>query len=168
MNIFQCELRNVIFSFWYGKSTPRKKQLNTIIDDQVQLTLEASLSIHLLHPLIPTLSKLFFQSKDSIIPFGQIKIRFLYLAEGVLQSRNGLERVRDGFWSSWVCGRAVKTYQSQVIPTAIQCCDHHLLINNPYWGEETDKEYCVNALSFPLSGETWKNDILNFTLDVPT
>lgn len=55
-----------------------------------------------------------------------------------------------------VRGRAVKTYQSQVIPTAVQRCDHHLLINNPYWEEETDKEDCVNALSFPLSGVTWK------------
>lgn len=31
-----------------------------------------------------------------------------------------------------VWGSAVKTYQSQVIPTAVQRCDHHLLINNPY------------------------------------
>lgn len=30
----------------------------------------------------------------------------------------------------------IKSYQSQVIPTAVQRCNHHLLINNPYWREE--------------------------------
>lgn len=119
------------------------------------LTLEACFFAHLLHPLIPTLSELFFQSKDRVIPFGQIKIRFSYLAGGVLQSRNGCKRVSDGFRSPRVCEEEwLKTYQSQVIPTAVQCCDHHLLINNPYWAKETDKEDCVNALSIPLSAVT--------------
>lgn len=121
------------------------------------LTLEACFFAHLLHPLIPTLSELFFQSKDRVIPFGQIKIWFSYLAGGVLQSRNGCKRVSDGFRSPRVCEEEwLKTYQSQVIPTAVQCCDHHLLINNPYWAKETDKEDCVNALSIPLSAVTWK------------
>lgn len=101
--IFQHELRNITLSFRMANKSWGKKQLNSINDGQVQLTLEACFSTHLLHPLIPTLSKLFFQSTDRVIPFGQIKIRFSHLAEGVLQSRNGCERVNDGFWSSWVC-----------------------------------------------------------------
>lgn len=88
--------------------------------------------------IIPILS-IFFQCTDRVIPFGQIKkikikkIRFSHLAEGLLQNRNGYKRVSDGFRSS----RMVKTYQSQVIPAAVQRSDHHLLINNPYWTKET-------------------------------
>lgn len=67
-----------------------------------------------------------------------------------------------------VWGRAAKTYQSQVIPTAVQGCYHHLLINNPYWAKKRDREDCVNPLSIPLSAVTWKYDILNCTLDIQT
>lgn len=35
------------------------------------------------------------------------------------------------------CVRKGGTNQRQVISTAVQCCNHHLLINNPDWEKET-------------------------------
>lgn len=45
-----------------------------------------------------------------------------------------------------VYGRVANSYQSQVIPTAVQCGDHHLLINYPNWVQQT-KKTVLNDLS---------------------
>lgn len=50
----------------------------------------------------------------------------------------------------------VTTYQSQVIAAAVQSCDHHLLIYNPYCSRET-KIALLARLSVSPSAVTVQN-----------
>lgn len=44
-------------------------------------------------------------------------------------------------------GSVVTAYQSQVIATAVQSCDHHLLVNDPNWAGKTHKNKRVVTFS---------------------
>lgn len=96
-------------------------------------------------------SQIVLQMVNSILvwPFGQIRIEWnFYIWLGCCK----IEMAVREWWLLnllGVWGSVVKTYQSQVIPTAIQCCNHHLLINNPYWAEETETKKTVLTL-FPF------------------
>lgn len=78
---------------------------------------------------------------------GQLHV-IIFASSACSSAKKEFKGAGDGLESSQVYEwwRVIKTYQSQVITTAVQSCDHHLLINNPYWARETDKDDCVNAL----------------------